>query len=42
MRGVLMFLLRVFLQVCLTYRAVNDCTLDERECPSIPPKIRAY
>ncbi|XP_050306403.1 succinate dehydrogenase [ubiquinone] flavoprotein subunit, mitochondrial-like isoform X2 [Anthonomus grandis grandis] len=29
-------------EVCLTYRAVNDCTLDEKECPSIPPKIRAY
>ncbi|KAL1513921.1 hypothetical protein ABEB36_003259 [Hypothenemus hampei] len=29
-------------EVCLTYRSVIDCTLDDKECPSIPPKIRAY
>lgn len=29
-------------EVCLTYRPVIDCTLDEIECPSIPPKTRTY
>ncbi|XP_023023554.2 succinate dehydrogenase [ubiquinone] flavoprotein subunit, mitochondrial [Leptinotarsa decemlineata] len=29
-------------EVCFTYRPVIDCTLDEDECPSIPPKMRAY
>ncbi|CAG9766322.1 unnamed protein product [Ceutorhynchus assimilis] len=29
-------------EVCLTYRGVNDCTLDEKECPHVPPKIRSY
>ncbi|XP_030764754.1 succinate dehydrogenase [ubiquinone] flavoprotein subunit, mitochondrial-like [Sitophilus oryzae] len=29
-------------EVILTYRAVTDCTMNEAECPSVPPKIRAY
>ncbi|XP_060521353.1 succinate dehydrogenase [ubiquinone] flavoprotein subunit, mitochondrial-like [Cylas formicarius] len=29
-------------EVCLTYRPVVDCTLDENECPSVPPRVRAY
>ncbi|CAG9819743.1 unnamed protein product [Phaedon cochleariae] len=29
-------------EVCFTHRPVIDCTLNEEECPSIPPKIRAY
>nr|CAI5841493.1 unnamed protein product [Callosobruchus analis] len=29
-------------EVCFTFRPVIDCTLDEDECPSVPPKIRTY
>ncbi|KAJ8922771.1 hypothetical protein NQ315_007806, partial [Exocentrus adspersus] len=29
-------------EVCFTFRPVHDCTLDEDECPSIPPKLRVY
>ncbi|XP_044255796.1 succinate dehydrogenase [ubiquinone] flavoprotein subunit, mitochondrial-like [Tribolium madens] len=29
-------------KVCFTFRPVNDETLDEDECPHVPPIIRAY
>lgn len=29
-------------KVCLSYRPVIDKTLDEKDCPTVPPKIRAY
>ncbi|KAF4003124.1 Fumarate reductase flavoprotein C-term family protein [Saccharomyces cerevisiae] len=28
--------------VTLKYRRVIDHTLDEKECPSVPPTVRAY
>lgn len=29
-------------KVELEYRPVIDCTLDEKECPTVPPAIRSY
>ncbi|XP_056639355.1 succinate dehydrogenase [ubiquinone] flavoprotein subunit, mitochondrial-like [Diorhabda sublineata] len=29
-------------EICFTYRPVIDCTLDEDECPPVPPKPRVY
>ncbi|KAJ3657783.1 hypothetical protein Zmor_009565 [Zophobas morio] len=29
-------------KVCFTFRPVNDHTLDEDECPPVPPIIRKY
>ena len=32
----------VFVQVTLDYRAVIDETLDDAECPTVPPAVRVY
>ncbi|CAH1099220.1 unnamed protein product, partial [Psylliodes chrysocephalus] len=29
-------------KICFTFRKVNDFTLNEKECPFIPPKVRVY